>query len=72
MIVGIPIEIKDNEYRVALAPGGAEAFIMAGHQVLVQASAGDGSGFSDAEYTAAGAEIVPSAVPLLSARFCSW
>ena len=33
MIVGIPKEIKDNEYRVALTPGGAEAFIMAGHQV---------------------------------------
>ncbi len=61
MIVGIPKEIKDNEYRVALTPGGAEAFIMAGHQVLVQTSAGDGSGFSDAEYSAAGAEIVPSA-----------
>ena len=61
MIVGIPKEIKDNEYRVALTPGGAEAFIMAGHQVLVQASAGDGSGFSDAQYTAAGVEIVPRA-----------
>ena len=61
MIVGIPKEIKDNEYRVALTPGGAEAFIMAGHQVLVQASAGDGSGFSNAEYTAAGVEIVSTA-----------
>ena len=61
MIVGIPKEIKDNEDRVALTPGGAEAFIMAGHQVLVQANAGDGSGFLDAEYTAAGVEIVPSA-----------
>ncbi|MDK1029877.1 MAG: alanine dehydrogenase [Anaerolineae bacterium] len=61
MIIGIPKEIKDNEYRVALTPGGAEAFIMAGHQVSVQVSAGEGSGFADAEYTAAGAEVVPSA-----------
>jgi alanine dehydrogenase len=61
MIVGIPKEIKDNEYRVALPPGGVEAFSQAGHQVLVQSNAGVGSGFSDEEYDRSGATIIPSA-----------
>jgi alanine dehydrogenase len=61
MIIGIPKEIKDNEYRVALAPGGAEMLVHAGHKVLVQASAGDGSGFTDAEYERVGTTIVNGA-----------
>ncbi len=61
MIVGIPKEIKDNEYRVAMTPGGVHMLREAGHRVLVQAGAGEGSGFSDEEYARAGAEILPTA-----------
>ncbi len=61
MIIGIPKEIKDNEYRVAQTPGGVEMLVQHGHQVLVQAGAGEGSGFSDEEYRRAGAEILPDA-----------
>jgi alanine dehydrogenase len=58
MKIGVPREIKDNENRVALTPAGARALTQAGHQVLVETAAGQGSGFSDAEYQAAGATIV--------------
>ena len=61
MKIGIPKEIKTNENRVALVPSGAEALVAAGHTVLVEKSAGLGSGFSDEQYTAAGARIVPDA-----------
>lgn len=60
MIVGVPKEIKANENRVALTPGGAAELKKNGHSVLVQSSAGDGSGFQDAEYKKAGAEVVSS------------
>lgn len=58
MIVGIPKEIKDNEYRVSLTPGGVEALVLAGHTVLVEKGAGQGSGFADEEYARVGAQIV--------------
>jgi len=58
MIIGVPKEIKTNENRVALVPGGAEALVRAGHAVLVERSAGEGSGFEDADYVNGGAEIV--------------
>lgn len=61
MIVGVPKEIKDNEYRVALPPGGVKALVMAGHNVLVQEGAGAGSGFSPEEYEQAGAKVLPTA-----------
>jgi alanine dehydrogenase len=61
MIVGLPKEIKDNESRVGLVPSGVHALVQDGHKVLVQASAGEGSGIVDKEYTAAGGEIVPAA-----------
>ena len=61
MIVGIPTEIKPDERRVALTPAGAAAFRNHNHRVLIQSGAGVGSGFSDREYGAAGAEIVRSA-----------
>ena len=61
MIIGIPKEVKDNEYRVSLTPGGTETLTQAGHTVLVQAGAGEGSGFPDEEYAAAGAEVVSDA-----------
>jgi len=61
MIIGIPKEVKDNEYRVSLTPGGAETLTQAGHTVLIQAGAGEGSGFADEEYAEAGAKIVSGA-----------
>jgi len=59
MIVGIPREIKADEYRVALVPVGAELLARDGHTVLVERGAGQGSGFDDADYAAAGATITP-------------
>ena len=61
MIIGVPKEIKDNEYRVSLTPGGAHLLAGEGHRVLVQTGAGEGSGFPDAEYAASGAVIVSTA-----------
>lgn len=61
MIVGVPKEIKNNENRVALTPAGAEMLASAGHKVLVERHAGEGSGFADEAYAAAGADIVPEA-----------
>ena len=61
MIVGVPKEIKDNEYRVSLTPGGAYQLAKGGHRVLVEQGAGQGSGFVDGEYAEAGAEMVPNA-----------
>lgn len=60
MIIGIPKEIKDNEYRVSLTPAGAHMLAQAGHRVLIETGAGESSGFPDSEYIAAGAETVPS------------
>jgi len=61
MIVGVPTEVKTDEYRVGLRPVGAEVLVARGHAVLVQKDAGLGSGFSNEEYVRAGAKIVPSA-----------
>jgi len=61
MIVGVPKEIKLDEYRVAMLPVGVEELVRAGHQVLVQSGAGLGSGLADHEYLAQGAELVSSA-----------
>ncbi|MGD0228946.1 MAG: alanine dehydrogenase [Syntrophorhabdales bacterium] len=61
MIIGVPREIKVEEKRVALVPGGAEALVARGHRVLIEAGAGLGSGFEDEEYVRANAEIVPDA-----------
>ncbi len=66
MILGVPCETKTDEYRVALLPVGAELLAADGHTVLVQAGAGRGSGFEDAEYAAAGAELVPEADDLFA------
>lgn len=60
MVIGIPKEIKDQEYRVSLTPDGAATLCQKGHSVWVEASAGVGSGFSDDEYRRAGAAIVDS------------
>ena len=61
MIVGLPKEIKDNENRVALVPAGVRALVSYGHEVVVEKGAGTGSGIADAEYSAAGARLVPTA-----------
>lgn len=61
MIVGVPKEIMNNEYRVAMVPAGVRALIENGHKVLVEKSAGEGSGISDEEYLQVGAEIKQSA-----------
>ena len=57
MIIGVPKEIKNNEYRVALTPAGAFELTKRGHTVYIQTKAGEGSGFSDKEYIGAGAKI---------------
>ncbi len=61
MIIGVPKEIKDNEYRVAVTPAGVKQIIDNGHKVLVQQGAGDGSRFTDSQYIEVGASIVPTA-----------
>jgi alanine dehydrogenase len=61
MKIGVPKEIKTNENRVALVPAGAEALVAAGHSVMIEKGAGDGSGFPDASYTAVGAKVGPDA-----------
>ncbi|MEX0907965.1 MAG: alanine dehydrogenase [Gemmatimonadota bacterium] len=61
MIIGVPREIKTNENRVALVPGGAEALRHAGHTVCLERGAGEGSGFTDSMYVDAGARIIDDA-----------
>ncbi len=61
MRIGIPTEVKEHEYRVAVTPAGARALVEAGHEVLVQAGAGDAAGWPDADYMACGARIVATA-----------
>src|SRR6185295_11334659 len=61
MRVGVPKEVKSDEYRVAMMPVGAELMKKNGHEVFVETQAGVGSGFSDEDYQQAGATIVPGA-----------
>jgi alanine dehydrogenase len=61
VIIGIPREIKKNEHRVSMVPAGVRALVEKGHRVLVERSAGEGSGISDEEYLLAGAEMKDSA-----------
>ena len=67
MLIGVPKEIKDHEYRVGVTPGGVSILSRAGHRVLVQANAGQRIGFSDAAYATAGASIVKSAAEAYAA-----
>jgi alanine dehydrogenase len=60
MLIGVPKEIKNHEYRVGMVPASAYELVHQGHQVLVETNAGLGIGFSDADYMAAGAEIAPT------------
>lgn len=66
MIVGVVKEIKNNEFRVGMTPDDAKAYVSAGHTVLVEKGAGEGSAFTDDEYTEAGAEIVNKAAEVWS------
>lgn len=61
MRVGIPTEIKNNEYRVAITPAGVAELTRRGHEVLIQAGAGDGSAIPDRDFKAAGAQLVDTA-----------
>lgn len=61
MLIGVPKEIKNHEYRVGLTPGGVRELVEHGHQVLIQSTAGEAIGFSDDLYTAAGARIAENA-----------
>ncbi|MBI4746409.1 MAG: alanine dehydrogenase [Deltaproteobacteria bacterium] len=66
MIIGIPKEIKTEEYRVGIVPAGVKALVDEGHRVIFEAGAGLGSGIKDEEYKGAGAGIVPSARDIYS------
>jgi alanine dehydrogenase len=66
MLIGVPKEIKDNEYRVGLVPSTARELVAAGHGVIVETQAGVGAGLADADYEAAGATIVASADEVFS------
>ena len=61
MIIGLPREIKNNEFRVGLTPGNVSDYVHAGHTVLVEKGAGLGSGFPDEEYVSAGAQLTDTA-----------
>jgi alanine dehydrogenase len=61
MKVGIPAEVKNHEYRVAITPAGVRELVLNGHEVFVQSGAGVGSSIADAEYEAAGARVLPEA-----------
>ena len=60
MIIGVPKEIKNNENRVGMTPAGVAELVKKGHTVYVQATAGANSGFSDDDYIAVGARILPA------------
>jgi alanine dehydrogenase len=60
MVIGVPKEIKEQEFRVALLPSAAYQLIKRGHRVIVESNAGAGSGYPDADYTQAGAQVVAS------------
>lgn len=61
MIVGVPTEVKSDEYRVGMRPAGVEVLVRDGHTVTVQRGAGIGSGYTDDDYTAAGAQLADTA-----------
>ena len=66
MLIGVPKEIKNHEYRVGLIPGSVRELINHGHQVIVQKDAGIGIGFTDADYTAIGATIIDNAAEIFA------
>src|SRR4051812_8861928 len=66
MKVGVPTEIKTDEYRVALTPAGVRELVEHGHEVVIQAGAGEGSAIADEEYTSQGAKILPDAASVFA------
>ncbi len=60
MLIGVPKEMKDHEHRVSLTPDGVRVLRQAGHHILVEPSAGEGSGFSDEAYRHAGGQVARS------------
>ena len=66
MIIGVPKEIKNNEFRVGMTPGGVREFIAHGHTVLVEKAAGEGSSFTDDEYVAAGGTLIDAAAEIFA------
>src|SRR5256884_8130938 len=68
MKVGIPAEVKNHEYRVAITPAGVRELVLNGHEVFIQAGAGLGSSITDAEYQAAGAQALPPADDVWATR----
>ena len=58
MIIGVPKEIKTREYRVGMTPAGVRSLVSRGHKVLVEKTAGEGAGIKDADYVAAGAQMI--------------
>ena len=66
MIIGVPKEIKNNEFRVGLTPNSASELIRYGHTILIETNAGTGSGFSDEDYLSIGAQLAPSASEVFS------
>ncbi|MCF2858677.1 alanine dehydrogenase [Pseudoalteromonas sp. SMS1] len=66
MIIGVPKEIKNHEYRVGMVPASVRELINHGHQVIVETNAGIGIGFTDADYIQAGAEILPTAADVFA------
>ncbi|MEM1068083.1 MAG: alanine dehydrogenase [Planctomycetota bacterium] len=66
MIIGVPTEVKTDEYRVAMLPVGVEELVARGHRVLVQTGAGLGSGLPDEDYVRAGAELIPESADVFS------
>lgn len=61
MIIGVPKEIKEKEFRVGIVPSGVKALVQAGHTVLIEQGAGEGSGITDEQYAGSGANLIPSA-----------
>src|SRR3954452_7630108 len=66
MRVGVPTEIKTDEYRVALTPAGVRELVEHGHEVVIQAGAGEGSAIGASEYTSQGARILPDAAAVFA------
>ena len=66
MLIGVPKEIKNHEYRVGLTPAGAAALVRDGHAVLVETQAGAGVGFADQAYLDVGARIAPTAAEIFA------
>mgnify|MGYP005735114235 CR=1 FL=1 len=66
MIIGVPKEIKNHEYRVGMIPASVRELVSQGHQVFVETNAGSGIGFSDDDYIAVGASILPTAADVFA------